>query len=66
MRVERTTDERTNGRTVDGLCFAVLIGYFVGINALGQVHPDLPSTVHGLEWATPVALVDALARRSIP
>ena len=44
-----------------GLCFAVLVGYFVGINALGQVHPDLPSTIHGFEWAIPVALVDALA-----
>jgi hypothetical protein len=25
-----------------------------------QIHPDLPSTIHGLEWAVPVALVDAL------
>lgn len=38
---------------------AVVLGYLVGINALAQIHPDVASTVHGLEWAAPVALVDA-------
>ena len=33
--------------------------YFMGINALSQIHPDLASTLHGLEWAIPVILVDS-------
>ena len=39
---------------------AVVVGAAVGINALGMIHPDAQSTIHGLEWALPVALVDAL------
>ena len=39
---------------------AVVVGAAVGINALGMIHPDAQSTIHGLEWALPVLLVDAL------
>ena len=39
---------------------AVVLGYFAGINALGTIHPDLASSAHGLLFAAPVALLDAL------
>ena len=39
---------------------AVVLGYAAGINALGSIHPDLASTFHGLAFAAPVALLDAL------
>mmetsp|Transcript_37092 Transcript_37092/g.91662 ORF Transcript_37092/g.91662 Transcript_37092/m.91662 type:complete len:641 (+) Transcript_37092:51-1973(+) len=38
---------------------AVGLGALVGINAIGMIHPDLASTLHGLEWAAPITLVDA-------
>ena len=39
---------------------AVGVGYLVGVNAISMIRPDLASSLHGLEWALPVALVDAL------
>ena len=39
---------------------AVVLGYFLGINSLGLIHPDVTSTLHGLQFAGPVALLDAL------
>ena len=39
---------------------AVVLGALVGINSLSSIHPDLPSTQHGLLFAAPVALADLI------
>ena len=39
---------------------AVVLGALVGINSLSAIHPDLPSTQHGLLFAAPVALADLI------
>lgn len=41
---------------------AVVLGSFAGINAVALIHPDLQSTIHGLQFALPVAFLDALVR----